>query len=96
MEEQLRKTKERGNLSFSKDDELGINDSANDTQASSSKMEQSSLLNNSALLCETIKALERGKQAEKELYVANQFLQDQAHFKNNKQGKIQFENQLIK
>ena len=62
----------------------------------STTTEQSSLTNKCALLCESIKALERGKQAEKELFFANQFLQDQAQFKNNKQGKIQFENQLIK
>ena len=59
-------TKERGNLNFSKDDELGINDSATDTQASneiamSSTTDQSGLNNKCALLCESIKALERGK-----------------------------------
>ena len=100
MTQHLQEEKERGNLSFSKDEDF-INTSDNHdlttlskdsiTTAGATTGEQSKC----ALLCEAINALERGKQAYKELNFANQMLQDQAHSDKNKEGKIMFENQLI-
>ena len=86
MESFLHETKERGNLSFSKDeDAIGIYETETEevSKLSSSltattpdhTTNTSGTPSACAVLCEAINALERSKQAQKELKFANALLQ---------------------
>ncbi len=95
MERHLLETKERGNLSFSKDDDFCMAVENETAEASRDHSLVASVTSNDnplrsqlAVLFEAGKALDRAKQTEKELNFANQLIQGQVKFDKNKEGKI--------